>query len=161
MEVCSESHLLPTEFCPSTVEAQFSRDGQPTEECHLHAALEVPDVVGMGLADAQALLEQAGFQVSVGDDPSSTGGSRDGGATGSGAGSKGGKQSVVVLTVSLGAPEEVEVPLLLGLRVAEARAALEHAGLSAEESLEADDSPAGTVIRQDVEAGTTVRPGRR
>ena len=115
VEVCSESHLLPTEFCPSTVEARFARDGQPTEECPLHAVQEVPDVVGMPLADARALLEQAGFEVSVEEDPSSL---EDAGTVvrqDPDAGARGAKGSAVVLTVSLGAPEEVEVPLLLGL----------------------------------------------
>ena len=26
MEVCSESHLLPTEFCPETVKVRFARN---------------------------------------------------------------------------------------------------------------------------------------
>ena len=51
------------------------------------------------------------------------------------------------------------MPLLLGLRIEEARAALEDAGLRANESAEADDSPAGMVIYQDIEPGTAVLPG--
>ena len=86
-------------------------------------------MVGMILADGRALLEQAGFEVSVEEDAIVAGGRREPCVRQDPeAGARGAKGSAVVLTVSLGAPEEVEVPLLLGLRIEEARAALEARG---------------------------------
>ncbi len=159
VEVCSDSHLLPTEFCPSTVEERFAVDQRPTEECPLHAPQEVPDVMGLQEEDARTVLEQLGFKVTTKQDDRSSQPAGTVMAQEPTAGGMAGKGSVVALVVSSGTPQEVEVPRLVGTDIDEAQRLLEEAGLSLEEYLEADSAPAGTVVYQDIEPGTSVPPG--
>ena len=75
VEVCSESHLLPTEFCPQLTTVLFEEGEQPTETCPIHAAPEetvVPDVRGLPVNEASALLETALFTVTAVDEPTSS-----------------------------------------------------------------------------------------
>ena len=74
VEVCSESHQLPTDLCPTTVKMLFRADFVPTVECEIHRPkeVEVPDVIGSSLAEATKRLEAAGFKVSSLEDPDSS-----------------------------------------------------------------------------------------
>jgi len=74
VEVCSESHQLPTAFCPTRVKMLFRADLVPTQLCQIHKAKEmpVPNVVGSTLAEAKTALEANGFKVTSVKDASST-----------------------------------------------------------------------------------------
>lgn len=170
VEVCSESRLLPTDACPKIIKVRFAEDSVPTETCNLHTREEtpderqtpVPDVVGMKLADAKTVLRQAGFDVSVDKDTSSTeiAGTvlrqdprPDSGHL---------RGTTVSLTVSAQADRPTTtatVPNLIGLDGSAAVAALREAGLKAKLTETTDDSPAGLVIAQDVTAGTQIAQG--
>ncbi|OFW61310.1 MAG: hypothetical protein A2133_02535 [Actinobacteria bacterium RBG_16_64_13] len=160
VEVCSESRLLPNEYCPATVAMLFRKDEQPAEVCTLHAAQEVPvpKMLGLSLTEAKALLTEAGFRLAVVDDPSS---SKSAGAIASqepAAGTPLLQGSVVTLHISTG-EGIVVVPRLVGLDIGAARALLSAAGLPVHESMAQDDTSAGTVLSQDPVAGAAVPLG--
>lgn len=160
VQICTESGQPATEFCLETTTARFAPDKVPTEPCALHAGQEVPDVVGLPAAEAETVLKDAGFLVSMEEDarssqPAGTVVAQDPAADGNAA-----KGATVTITVSSGASQKAEVPSLVGMTVEEARAALDEAGLFAEESeVPAAEFPAGTVIEQEIEAGALVDPG--
>ncbi len=159
VNICSESHQLATEFCPSVEEARFARGEAPTESCALHAALDLPQVVGLTVSEALTVLERAGFTVSLAEEESSEEpvGTVIAQQPAAGRAVKG---AAVSLTVSGGMKRTVEVPALVGLTAEEARAALDNAGLFAEErQVPAADFAAGTVIEQEIDPGTLVPLG--
>ena len=160
VEVCSESLQLPTEYCPTTRAMLFRKDEQPSELCSLHVAQEVPvpKAVGLSLADAKTLLTEAGFKLTLVDDPSS--GKPSGAITRQdpGAGAPLLQGSVVILYISTG-EGIVAVPRLVGLDIGAARALLLAAGLPVRENMVSDDTLAGTVLSQDPAAGATVPLG--
>jgi penicillin-binding protein 1A len=160
VEVCSESHLLPTEFCPTLVEILVRADKRPTQLCPLHAAKEVPvpNMVGLSLDAAQDALQQAGFRVSLVEDPTSSAPTGTVVDQNPAAGTAALQRGVVALVVSA-APPSTTVPDMVGLDVAAARAELAAVGLIASESSTPDEAIAGTVLAQDPAAGTVVRAG--
>ena len=159
VDVCTESHLLATEFCPETVEERFPAGQEPNEGCPLHAPVDVPDVVGFSLSEARTALEEAGLEISLQEDPSSSEPADIVVGQDPEAGTKVVKGSLLTLLVSAGIPQEAVVPRLVGLDIEDAYVLLDEAGLSAEDYWEPDKLPYGTVAYQDVEAGTSVPPG--
>jgi penicillin-binding protein 1A len=64
VRICSQSGLLATQFCPRTIMAEFALGHAPKRTCPLHAKAPprpVPNVVGMTVAQATAVLTGAGF----------------------------------------------------------------------------------------------------
>ncbi|MCL4367664.1 MAG: PBP1A family penicillin-binding protein [Actinobacteria bacterium] len=161
VEVCSESHQLPTPLCPTRVRMLFRAENVPTEECQIHKAKEisVPAVVGDTIADARALLGEAGFKVTYTEDPES---SEPAGVVthqDPPAGTALLQGRTVALVVSARTIQQVMVPTLTGLDIADARAQLSAIGLTANETSTPDASTAGTVLSQDIQPGTLVDPG--
>ena len=119
-------------------------------------AIEIPDVVGRSVDDAEQTLEGAGFTVRISEaysddvpagvvvsqEPSSGSGVRD---------------DVVEIVVSLGA-EVVSVPEVEGRPYDEAVAAIEGVGLVVRR-VELFPTGPGRVVRQDPGAGTELSPG--
>ncbi|MFD8009651.1 Stk1 family PASTA domain-containing Ser/Thr kinase [Streptomyces sp. NPDC058955] len=92
------------------------------------APVDVPDVTGETVADATALLQEAGLKVSVA--PERVHSAEDAGAVAAQSlaeGSRAAKGDAITLTVSKG-PRQVEVPDVVGMTTDEAREALETAG---------------------------------
>ena len=74
LEVCAESHDLPGDYCPSKVSMRFRDGEQPTTECTLHVAQEmpVPDLAGLSTSEAEAVLKEAHFVYAAVNDRSSS-----------------------------------------------------------------------------------------
>ncbi|GAA3056497.1 Stk1 family PASTA domain-containing Ser/Thr kinase [Streptomyces roseofulvus] len=92
------------------------------------APVDVPDVTGETVADATALLQDAGLKVSVA--PERVHSPEDAGAVAAQSlaeGSRAAKGDAITLTVSKG-PRQVEVPDVVGMTTDEAREELEAAG---------------------------------
>lgn len=161
VEVCSESHQLPTALCPEKVKVLFRADLVPTQECEIHKPKEmsVPDVVGSTLAEATKLLEAAGFKVSSVEDADSSDPPDTVTDQNPVAGTSLLQGEVVTLVISSRSTQQVAMPALTGMDISEARALLSEMGLTANEASGADESPAGTVLSQDIEPGTLVDPG--
>ena len=161
VEVCSESQQLPTELCPETVKVLFRADKIPTEECSIHTPKEivVPDVVGYGQAEAEGLLEQAGFKVTSVEDAGSLGPPGSVVEQSPAAGSKLLQGGLVTLVVSARPADQVAVPALVGMEISEANALLVELGLAPNETSVADEAPSGTVLSQDMDPGMLVDPG--
>jgi penicillin-binding protein 1A len=161
VEVCSESHLLPTDLCPSTVKMLFRADQVPTEECHIHQPkeTEVPDVVGYTLADAEAVLAQAGFKVTALEDTASLQPKGTVVEQTPTAGSTLLQGEVVTLIISARSTQSISVPDVTGMDIADAAQQLSRLGLAVNESSRPDSSRTGIVLEQDVEPGTSVDPG--
>ena len=69
--VCLDTGLRATGYCPRTTEGLFLSDALP-KLCGVHAGprkLVVPNVVGLGRAEAEAALRKAGFKVVVAGTP--------------------------------------------------------------------------------------------
>ena len=123
---------------------------------------EVPDVVGLGRAEAQRRLIRAGFDVEVRARESleAEAGKVLGQSLPGGENAEGG--ATVSLDVGDG-PHAVPAPDLAGLTLAEARSVLEEAGLKLGEVSEAPsgDVPEGAVVKQDPADGEELEPGAR
>ena len=65
IEVCSESNLLTTFWCPEeTVEWHIFIEGdEPEDICNIHNKVEVPDVVGLNFEEAKKMFEDLYFVV--------------------------------------------------------------------------------------------------
>ena len=65
IEVCSESNLLTTFWCPEeTVEWHIFIEGEEPEDiCNIHNKVEVPDVVGLNFEEAKQMFEDLYFVV--------------------------------------------------------------------------------------------------
>ena len=65
IEVCSESGLLPTFWCPNDLLEYriFIKGEEPTEVCNIHNKVEVPDVVGLNIEEVRQILEDLYFEV--------------------------------------------------------------------------------------------------
>lgn len=161
VEVCAESHLLPTEFCPRISEILVRSGDMPAEQCDIHKPEErnVPEVVGVQLQTARAMIEEAGFEVSVSEEPVSAEPPGTVIAQSPPAGIRLLQGSPVHLVVSKADGSYAAVPLVAGLSAVEARSVLSDAGLTSAETSVADVAPVGTVISQDVEPGTLLRKG--
>lgn len=125
-------------------------------------AQTMPDLIGQPLREAQAAAERLGLRVEVV-------GQRSPRPTGTVIAQKPEPGATITLparanlTVSAGSrdepdAEEVVVPDLTGRSLSEALAAGERLGLSFEVERVRDDAPAGTVVKQDPQAGTKVTP---
>ena len=114
----------------------------------------LPDVTGVGVGEARALLEEAGLRVRLrrveSDQPA---GDVIGQQPGAGARVAGG--GLVTLTVSSG-PQGATVPDVVGDPASTARRELQEAGLRVEIERVASSKPVGTVLRQSPDAGTNV-----
>jgi beta-lactam-binding protein with PASTA domain len=121
------------------------------------ATRPVPDVTGVGVQEARAVLEEAGLRVRVrrmaSDQP-------EGDVIGQrpAAEASVSEHGLVTLTVSSG-PEGATVPDVIGEPASTARQELQQAGLRVEIERVASSKPVGTVIRQSPEAGTDVDDG--
>jgi eukaryotic-like serine/threonine-protein kinase len=119
----------------------------------------VPGVVGERRPVAERRMEDAGFETDVRRETSDTVPRNRVISTSPPENSQLEKGRTVVLVVSSG-PEQVEVPDVTGRAEAEARSALEAAGLRADVSQEeSTEEEPGTVLRQDPSAGSEVDKG--
>ena len=119
---------------------------------------EVPDVTGLSQADAEQELEDAGFSASVETEASSDVDSGLVIETDPAGGEMARRGSEVTVTVSTGAAQ-VEVPPVVGETLNAAKQQLSAVGLDFSSSEEPSDRPAGEVIGQSPNAGTSVDPG--
>jgi beta-lactam-binding protein with PASTA domain len=123
------------------------------------ALVQVPAVVGLRLAAAEARLRTAGLLPATREVPSE----KPAGtvvAQSPPQRQKVQKGSRVTLNVSKG-PSAVAVPDVVGLERAEAASALRDAGLTAVVQTVPSQEPEGTVVAQSPTAGTSVRAGSR
>ncbi|MEG2668725.1 MAG: Stk1 family PASTA domain-containing Ser/Thr kinase [Lachnospiraceae bacterium] len=121
--------------------------------------ITVPDVSGQQEADAQKILNDAGFTSTSEFVYSDEYGQGQVVGTTPAAGSKAAKDAKITMTVSKGS-EQATVPNLLGSSEDSAKQALSNAGLSVGNvSSEYNDSEAGTVISQSVSAKKKVSKG--
>ncbi len=159
VEVCSESHLPPTELCPSIVKMLFRSDKVPSDACGIHVpkAVFMPNVVGMSITKAKRLLGEANLKIRTVQDTASLEPAGIVVKQDSPAGKPILQGSEVVLRVSAG--QATTVPALVDLPLDQAQAALAGAGLSAEITQQPADAPAGTVLSQDPSAGTVLAKG--
>lgn len=160
VEVCAESHLLPSEYCTDLLTMRFRADEEPTEQCPIHAPQmrKLPDLVGLSLEEAVVLLEAAHFTVNTLDDSASLEPAGMVVAQEPSGGTELMQGSAVTLTVSTG-EATTTVPALVGLDIGAALEQLTATGLLVTEVTVTDDAPAGTVISQDPPAGTAVPVG--
>ena len=158
--VCSESDRLPTQYCPTVVERLFRAGQQPTESCTLHSPrkVDVPDVVGLQLDEAQTSLRTAGLKTSVVEDAASLEAPGTVLNQSPVSGSIVVEGSEVTVFVSVAKPTTV-VPAVVGLEATAARTMLTALGLFSEETTMPDQAAAGTVLFQDPTEGTEVQIG--
>ncbi|MGP4109638.1 Stk1 family PASTA domain-containing Ser/Thr kinase [Streptomyces sp. 4N509B] len=122
-------------------------------------AVEVPDVVGESVEDAEATLEDAGFEVEREEQESD---SEEAGTVleqDPGGGEDAAPGATITLTVAV-EPEGETVPDVVGSQLADAQALLEDAGFIVTAVQQTDDSRAeNEVIDQNPDAGTVQPPG--
>jgi penicillin-binding protein 1A len=156
-----ETGLLATEWCPTTVSMRFLKGVEPTETCALHEPQEVPvpDVEGLMLEQATALLEEAKFVVEVieSSNPSFPQGmvvTQD-----PAAGSLLLQGTPVRITVATEGATPGSVPNVVGLQAAAAKRSLIAAGYLVSETEVVSEAPAGIVLDQDPVGGTSAAAG--
>ena len=121
------------------------------------AGATVPDATGLSVGAARAKLEQAGLRAHVRARRSSA--ARDQVlAQAPAAGAKVKRNSIVVLTVSAGAPA-IAVPQLVGLQADAAARKVRASKLVQRIRLVRSAKPAGTVLGQSPSPGSSARPG--
>jgi penicillin-binding protein 1A len=160
VEVCSDSHLLPNEYCPNKVVMLFDAADVPTETCNIHGPQEVPvpNVTGRSEADAKTALTAAHFLVKTVSDPASTRPSGTVVSQNPGGGAKLLQGNVVTIFVSTG-QAVTTVPNVVGLDVSTAQEQLSGLSLSSTVSSVNDDTPSGMVLSQNPAPGTAVPTG--
>ncbi|HUF02403.1 MAG TPA: PASTA domain-containing protein [Gaiellaceae bacterium] len=120
----------------------------------------VPDVVGLPLSRASREIRQAGFEVEVLRSPSTRPARTVLRQTPS-AGARVEPEIVVMLVVAdEPAPVEIDVPRLVGLTVADARARVRTLGLRSTVTRVESQRPAGEVVRQSPRPGSALTEGR-
>jgi membrane peptidoglycan carboxypeptidase len=165
VEVCTESGLLATPYCPHTESRTFRREDRPTRYCPIHtpqaSQVSVPSVVGMGEAEARQVVAGAGLTASVSYQYSSSAASGTVISQSPLGGSTVDSGSTVYLVVSKGAPPASVVPNVVGLGEAEAKAVLANAGFTCKVVPAPADDPSkvGIVISQFPGGGATASPG--
>jgi len=161
VEVCAESLLLPTEYCPSKIVRLFRQGEEPTTACQVHVPprVVVPRVVGLSVEEAKSTLQGLGLVAVTRKDDTSTQPAGTVVAQTPGEGATVAPGSKVTLVVSTGVGRQVVVPQVVGLDVGAAKDALAAVGLTATETPVSDSSPAGTVLSQNPEAGASVARG--
>lgn len=122
--------------------------------------VEVADVTGATLADAQAELEEAGLKVEVATETVTSDEFAQGqvAVQSPGGGTEAAEGDTVTLTISKG-PEMIEVPDVVGDSVADAKAALEGAGFKVDEDRGLLGLFGDTVKKQSVKGGKTAAKG--
>ncbi|RKN07265.1 Stk1 family PASTA domain-containing Ser/Thr kinase [Streptomyces radicis] len=121
--------------------------------------VEVPDVVGDPFDEAEAELEEAGFEVEREEEVTADETPETVLDQSPGAGEEADPESVVTLTVAV-EPDGVQVPDVIGDHIDQARAELEAADFIVVTQNQTDDSrDEGEVISQDPTAGSTQAPG--
>ncbi len=121
VEVCTESGLLPTFWCPKETLGFmiFEKGKEPTEICNIHNKVPVPDVMGLNIDEARQIFTDLNFVINesyefndiynenivFGVDP----------APGTILESLTGEQLSVTLQISKG-PQTYEMPDLIGLK---------------------------------------------
>ena len=161
--ICTQSGLLATPFCPHTEIRYFRKGEEPTETCPLHsssAQVLVPSVVGMGESGAVAAIKNAGLNPAVsyaysGTMPSGTVISQSPlGGTSVNAGSS------ISITVSRGSPPQSSVPNVVGMNETAAKETLSSAGFTYKVVYApSDPSQIGVVMSQFPGAGASAGPG--
>jgi hypothetical protein len=122
--------------------------------------VDVPEVLGMLYADAEAMLQSAGFDVTRDDvessEPPDIVVEQD-----PAAGTRVSEGTTITLSVSAGAPAELTVPNVIGQTEAEARSNLEGVGLEVTVIPQdvTDESQVGVVLGQDPPGETEASPG--
>jgi len=160
VEVCAESHMIPTELCPLIVKRLFRLGEAPTDTCGLHVpkAVFMPDVVGLSLSKAKTLLADATLTVRTINDTSSLKPAGIVTRQDHASDTPVLEGSEITLHVSTG--QSVSVPRLTGLTAEEAQGALSAASLAIEVTQQASDTVAvGVVISQSPASGAVVRKG--
>jgi len=122
--------------------------------------VEVADVTGATLADAQAELEEAGLKVKVATGTVTSDEFEQGqvAVQSPAGGAEAAEGDTVTLTISKG-PEMIEVPDVVGDSVADAKAALEGAGFQVDEDRGLLGLFGDTVKKQSVDGGDTAAKG--
>jgi serine/threonine-protein kinase len=122
--------------------------------------VEVSDVTGADLADAQTELEQAGLKVKVATETVNSDEFEQGqvAVQSPEGGSEAEQGDTITLTISKG-PEMIEVPDVVGDSVDDARTALEGAGFAVEEDRGLLGLFGDTVKKQSVDGGDTAAKG--
>jgi eukaryotic-like serine/threonine-protein kinase len=148
---------------PSATSTQPTTTSATTQATTAVATTRVPDVVGAQSATAEAALRDAGLRANLHTVPSS----QPGGtvvAQNPAAGAEVDEGSAVRLNVSAGGtppapPEPATMPDVVGLAQTEAVRALQDAGLIAAVQLVPSQEPAGDVVAQAREPGTSLERG--
>lgn len=134
--------------------------GQPITVTLAEALPKVPVVEGRSVDEATAMLQQAGYQIVVGEpvvNPAVSAGKIVSQLPR--AGSPLAKEQTVTVRVSTG-PQDVEVPKLTGMTLTPATAKLEEVGLKAKVKWVAlAETASNVVLRQTPEPGTKSQPG--
>lgn len=125
-----------------------------------HEEIEIPSVKNLGEQKARERLDNAGFQVEVRHRESPE---EDAGKVleqSVAGGNEAREGSKIVLTVGEG-PQVASVPDLVGLTYSEAEGELERAGLplGGVEEVPSETVPAGVIVSQDPQAGSTLERG--
>jgi len=158
-----ESGLLATEWCPQPVAVRFLKGMEPTEECPLHTPQEIalPDVEGLPLDEATAVLGEAKFLVEVVESSNPAFPQGLVYAQDPLAGSMLLQGSTVRLTVATKGAPQGTVPNVVGLQVAKVTRSLRAAGYLVSESQVVSDAPVGTVVDQTPAGGAAAAAGAR
>lgn len=127
---------------------------EPDKNLSRQVMKNLPDVVGMSVADATNRLEDAGFSVNVGDAVDSTVGAGLIAEQTPGAGRAPGGTTVTILP-STGKPPASAVPNVTGAKFSQAKKALTDAGFE----VSADGCKGGDTVRAQNPAGGEAAPG--
>jgi membrane peptidoglycan carboxypeptidase len=166
IKICKVTDLIASEFCTDTAYSTFARGTGPRRICDKHKAppkIKVPNVIGTGVDQAKATLEQAGlaYNVKSVDRISIPAGQVT--SQNPAEGSELNQGSQVELEVSTGhAPSgKVQIPAVIGLPLGQAQAVLADAGLKANivPVNVKDSAKVGKVVDQVPKSGSQIAAG--
>lgn len=163
VQIDPESGLLSTEWCETTRDVRFISGTQPTEECPLHSPKEtsVPDVTGMPLEKAQRILEEAKYMVEVVEKIAPQVETGIVLAQKPSQGTLYMQRQTVTLTVASMTTPAGTVPVLIGLKKADAYKLLSESGYAVAAEYRTSQQPKDLVIDQQPFAGSLLDPGGR
>ena len=161
--ICTETGLLATPYCPSTETRYFRPGDEPTEKCQIHSKARknnVPSIIGMEEYAASAAIRAAGLVSSVSYAYSSSvpaghviSQTPIGGTTAS-------PGSTVIITVSTGSRPQQGVPNVIGMSETSAKQSLSSAGFTYRVVYSpSDQANIGNVISQFPAGGVSAAPG--